>query len=132
MKGFFTNIEAATVGNNNFRHVLYTGQHTQLVLMSLDPNEDIGLETHANTDQFFRFESGKGKVIIDDAVYEVGSGDAVIVPAGAKHNVINSSDVDALRLYTLYSPPQHKDGIVRFSKANANAEPEEFDSLITE
>lgn len=132
MKGYFTNIEAATVGNNDFRRVLYTGKHAQLVLMSLDPNEDIGLETHFNTDQFFRFESGKGKVIIDDNVYEVGSGDAIIVPAGAKHNVINSSDVDVLRLYTLYAPPQHKDGIVRFSKAAANSEPEEFDGLTTE
>src|SRR5690606_23944422 len=113
MKGFFTNIEQATLDNNDFRRVLYTGKHAQLVLMSLAPNEEIGTEVHEDNDQFFRFEAGKGRVIIDDTTYEVGDGDAVIVPAGAKHNVVNLSATDNLKLYTLYSPPHHKDGIVR-------------------
>src|SRR5882757_6986654 len=119
MKGFFKNIEQATLENTDFRRVLYTGKHAQLVLMSLAPNEEIGLEVHADNDQFFRFESGKGEVIIDDIVYVVGDGDAVIVPAGAQHNVINRSASDRLNLYTLYSPAHHKDGTIRATKADA-------------
>lgn len=132
MKGFYTNIEQATVDNNNFRRVLYTGKHSQLVLMSLPVGEEIGLETHPTNDQFFRFETGKGRVIIDDTTYEVGSGDVIIVPAGSKHNVINTSELDELRLYTLYSPAHHKDGTVRTTKADAEAQPEKFDGVTTE
>jgi len=132
MKGFFANIERATLQNADFRRVLYTGKHTQLVLMSLAPNEEIGLEVHEDNDQFFRFETGKGAVTIDDTTYEIGDGDAIIVPAGAKHNVINLSDTDELNLYTLYSPPHHKDGIVRATKEAADTQPEEFDGVTTE
>ncbi len=132
MKGFFTSIERATLDNDDFRRVVYTGKHSQLVLMSLAPNEEIGLEVHPDTDQFFRFEAGNGKVLIDDTTYEVGGGDVIIVPAGAKHNVINLSATDKLKLYTLYSPAHHKDGIVRTTKEDANAQPEEFDGVTTE
>ncbi|MDD5414742.1 MAG: cupin domain-containing protein, partial [Smithellaceae bacterium] len=104
MKGFKTNIEKGTLENGNFRKVLYTGEHSQLVLMSLRPREEIGMEIHAENDQFFRFEAGQGKVIIDGNTYEVGDGVAVVVPAGAKHNIINVSDSEDLKLYTIYSP----------------------------
>jgi mannose-6-phosphate isomerase-like protein (cupin superfamily) len=132
MKGYFTDIEKETVANNDFRRVLYTGKHTQLVLMSLAPNEEIGMEIHKDNDQFFRFESGAGKVVIDDTTYQVKDGSAVIVPAGARHNVINTSDTESLNLYTLYSPPHHKDGIVRGTKAEAEANDEEFDGTTSE
>jgi len=132
MKGFKTNIEKDTLENRKFRKVLYTGIHSQLVLMSLRPKEDIGMETHTENDQFFRFEAGLGKVIIDGNVYEVGDGVAIIVPAGAKHNIINISDSKELKLYTIYSPPHHKDGIVRATKKEAEANDEEFDGKTTE
>ena len=132
MKGYFTDIEKETVDNNDFRRVLYTGKHTQLVLMSLAPNEEIGMVIHKDNDQFFRFESGAGKVVIDDTTYQVKDGSAVIVPAGARHNVINTSDTESLNLYTLYSPPHHKDGIVRATKAEAEANDEEFDGTTSE
>ena len=132
MKGFTTNIETATRTNANFRKVLYTGKHTQLVLMSLRPNEDIGMEVHPDNDQFFRFEKGQGKCRIDGNAYDVKDGDVVIVPAGAEHNVINTSSVDELKLYTLYSPAHHKDGIVRATKADAAQREAEFDGVTTE
>lgn len=132
MKGFNTNIEKATRGNTNFRQVLYTGKHSQLVLMSLRPNEEIGMETHPDNDQFFRFEKGKGKCIIDGHEYSVTDGDAVIVPAGAKHNILNISSTEDLKLYTIYSPAHHKDGIVRATKAEAVANEAEFDGVTTE
>jgi mannose-6-phosphate isomerase-like protein (cupin superfamily) len=132
MKGFKTNIEKDTLENRNFRKVLYTGKHSQLVLMSLRPKEEIGMETHAENDQFFRFEAGQGKVIIDGNEYEVGDGVAIIVPAGAKHNIINISDSKELKLYTIYSPAHHKDGIVRATKKEAEANEEEFDGKTTE
>lgn len=132
MKGFCTNIEEETLANSNFRRVIYTGKNTQLVLMCIVPNGEIGLETHADNDQFFRFEKGKGKVVIDDNEHEVVDGSAVIVPAGAKHNVINTSDIEELKLYTLYSPPHHKDGIVRGTREEAEANDEEFDGSTTE
>lgn len=100
--------------------------------MSLAPKEEIGLETHTDNDQFFRFESGTGKVIIDDSEYEVTDGDAVIVPSGAQHNVINISETEALKMYTLYSPAHHKEGIVRVTKAEAEADGPEFDGVTTE
>jgi len=132
MKGFKPNIEKDTLENRKFRKVLYTGKHSQLVLMSLRPKEEIGMETHTENDQFFRFESGQGKVIIDGNVYEVGDGVAIVVPAGAKHNIINVSDSKELKLYTIYSPAHHKDGIVRETKEEAEANDEEFDGKTTE
>ena len=132
MKGFKSNIEKATLSNDDFRRVLYTGRYSQLVLMSLKPGEEIGEEVHKTVDQFFRFEKGQGTVSIDEAKYKVTDGDAVIVPAGAKHNVINTSKRAALRLYTIYSPPEHQDGTVRKTKADALAKPEEFDGKTTE
>ena len=132
MKGFRGDIEKDTLENSKFRKVLYTGKHSQLVLMSLRPKEDIGMETHPENDQFFRFEAGQGRVIIDGNVYEVSDGVAIIVPAGAKHNVINMSDSKELKLYTIYSPSHHKDGIVRETKKEAEANDEEFDGKTTE
>lgn len=121
-----------TENNTNFRHVLYTGHHTQLVLMSLLVWEEIGEEVHTDTDQFFRFESGEGKVIIDGNEYSVKAWDAVIVPSGAKHNVMNTSTTENLKIYTLYSPPHHKDGIVRKTKEEASTNMLEFDGVTTE
>jgi mannose-6-phosphate isomerase-like protein (cupin superfamily) len=132
MKGFNTNIEKATLENNYFRKVLYSGKHSQLVLMSLKPKEEIGLEIHAENDQFFRFEKGQGKCIIDNNEYLVEDGSAIIVPAGAEHNIINISETDELKLYTIYSPAHHKDQIVRITKEEAEANDEEFDGKTTE
>jgi mannose-6-phosphate isomerase-like protein (cupin superfamily) len=132
MKGFKTDIEKDTLANKKFRKVLYTGKHSQLVLMSLRPKEEIGMETHLENDQFFRFEEGQGKVIIDGNVYEVGDGVAIVIPAGAKHNVINISGSKELKLYTLYSPAHHKDGIVRETKQEAEANEADFDGKTTE
>lgn len=132
MKGFTTNIEKDTLENGNFRKVLYSSKHSQLVLMSLKPNEEIGMEVHHENDQFFRFEKGQGKCIIDGNEYEVGDGSAVVVPAGAEHNVINTSDIEDLKLYTIYSPAHHKDGIVRATKQDAEANEADFDGITTE
>ena len=132
MKGFKSNVEKDTLGNSNFRRVLYTGKNSQLVLMSLRPGEEIGEEVHQTVDQFFRFEKGEGIVSIDGVKQKVGDGDAVIVPAGARHNVINTSKTADLKLYTIYSPPEHQDGTVRKTKADALAKPEEFDGKTTE
>ncbi|HBI25348.1 MAG: hypothetical protein UT41_C0001G0543 [Candidatus Wolfebacteria bacterium GW2011_GWC2_39_22] len=132
MKGFNANIEKETVENENFRRVLYTGKYCQLVLMSLKPNEDIGMEVHEENDQFFRFEQGSGKCIIDGNEYALTDGSAIIVPAGAEHNIINTSETEALKLYTIYSPAHHKDGIVRTTKEDAMANEAEFDGVTTE
>jgi mannose-6-phosphate isomerase-like protein (cupin superfamily) len=132
VKGFAENIEELTRANDKYRRVLYTGNFSQLVLMSLKPDEEIGLETHADNDQFFRIETGQGKVVIDDNEYVVEDGSAVLVPAGAKHNVINTSDTEKLKLYTIYSPPHHKDGIEFDKLAPAEASEEEFDGQTTE
>lgn len=131
-KGFVQNIENLTVENTDFRRVLYTAKHTQIVLMSLKPGEEIGLEAHMDNDQFFRFDAGVGKVLIDGNEYEVRNGFAVIVPAGAQHNIINTGETEELKLYTLYMPPHHKDGIVRHTKEEAVANEEEFDGVTTE
>ncbi len=130
-KGYKANIENLTEENNNFRKVLYTGEESQLVLMSLLPGEDIGSEVHSENDQFFRFEEGDGNVIINETEYSVSDGDAVVVPKGATHNVINIGD-KPLRFYTIYSPAHHKDGIVRETKEEAMAKEEEFDGVTTE
>ncbi len=131
MKGFKGNIEQLTLDNDNFRKVLYTAPHLQLVLMSLKVGEDIGLETHENIDQFFRFESGTGKCIIDNNEYHVADGDAIIVPAGAKHNVINTGTT-ALKMYTIYGPPNHQVGTIRKTKIDAERKDEVFDGMTTE
>jgi mannose-6-phosphate isomerase-like protein (cupin superfamily) len=132
MKGFFGNIEKDTLENENFRKVLYTAKHSQLVLMALKPSEEIGMEVHPDNDQFFRFEKGQGKCIIDGNEYAVGDGFAIVVPAGAEHNVINVSNTEELKLYTIYSPAHHKDGIVRATKEEASANEAEFDGTTTE
>lgn len=131
MKGFHANIEEETLKNENFRKVLYTGNHSQLVLMSLNVKEEIGMEVHEDNDQFFRFEKGEGKVIIDGNEYKIKDGDAIIVPAGAKHNVINTGK-EKLKLYTIYSPAHHKDGIIRKTKKEAMENEAEFDGNTTE
>lgn len=132
MKGYKGNIEDLTTQNTNFREVLYTAKHCQLVLMSLKPNEEIGMEVHNENDQFFRFEAGTGKVIIDGNEYDVKDGDAIIVPTGAQHNVINTSDSNDLKLYTIYSPAHHQDGVIRATKEEAEANGPEFDGKTTE
>ena len=132
MKGFNGNIEKETLENEHFRKVLYTAKHSQLVLMSLRPNEDIGMEVHPDNDQFFRFERGSGKCIIDGNEYMVSDGVAIVVPAGAEHNVVNMSGTDDLKLYTIYSPAHHKDGVVRATKEEAEADSPEFDGMTTE
>ena len=132
MKGFADNIEKLTLENENFRRVLYTAKHSQLVLMCLQPGEEIGLETHTDNDQFFRFEKGEGTCLIDDNEYTVKDGMAVIVPAGARHNVINISTSEKLKFYTIYSPAHHKDGIVRATKQEAEVSGPEFDGVTTE
>ncbi|MES2985520.1 MAG: cupin domain-containing protein [Patescibacteria group bacterium] len=131
-KGFHTNIEKDTIENSNFRKVLYTAKHMQLVLMSLKPNEDIGSEVHPDNDQFFRFDKGEGKVIVGETEYLVKDGDTVIVPAGTEHNVINTSSDEDLKLYTIYTPSHHKDGIVRATKQEAMDNEEDFDGVTTE
>ncbi len=132
-KGYKDNIEKLTTENTNFRKVLYTGEQSQLVLMSLLPGEEIGFEVHPDNDQFFRFEEGNGDVIINETTYSVTDGDAVIVPKGARHNVVNTGGV-SLKLYTIYSPAHHKDGVVRATKAEAEApgSEEDFDGITTE
>jgi len=132
MKGFHANIEKDTLENPNFRKVLYTSKHSQLVLMSLKPNEEIGMEVHPDNDQFFRIEKGQGKCVIDGNEYEIADGSAIVVPAGAQHNVINVSATDDLKLYTIYSPAHHKDGIVRATKEEAAANEAEFEGQTTE
>jgi mannose-6-phosphate isomerase-like protein (cupin superfamily) len=132
MKGFNADIEKSTLENNKFRKVLYTGKYCQLVLMSLKPKEEIGMEVHEHNDQFFRFEQGEGKCIIDGNEYALKDGSAIIVPAGAKHNIINTSGTEELKLYTIYSPPHHQDKIVRSTKAEAEANEAEFDGVTTE
>ncbi len=132
MKGFNANIENATLANTNFRQVLYTAKHCQLVLMRLLPNEEIGMEVHTDNDQFFRFEAGEGKAIIDGNEYVLGNGSVIIVPAGSQHNIINTSATDDLKLYTIYSPAHHQDKVVRATKAEAEADSPEFDGQTTE
>jgi mannose-6-phosphate isomerase-like protein (cupin superfamily) len=131
MKGYKGNIEAETLENNNFRKVLYTGKNLQLVLMSLKVGEEIGEEIHQNNDQFFRFESGAGKCTIDENIYHVKEGDVIVVPAGAKHNVINTSS-KPFKMYTIYGPPNHQDKILRETKEEADRKDEKFDGVTTE
>ena len=129
MKGYINNIEQETLNNNNYRKVIYTAKHSQLVLMNIQPNEEIGEEIHEESDQFFRFEQGEGKVIIDGVEHAVSDGSAVVIPSGAKHNVINTGDKE-LKAYTIYSPAHHKDGTIHHTKADEVEE--SFDGVTTE
>lgn len=131
MKGYVADIENLTQKNENFRQVLYTGAHLQLVLMALKPGQDIGTETHKTHDQFFRIEKGKGSAVIDGVTHKVTDGDCVIVPAGAVHNLTNTSE-KPLHIYTLYAPPNHIDHLVQKKKADAEASHEVFDGEATE
>ena len=132
MKGYKDSIEKLTLENPNFRKVLYTSKHSQLVLMSLKPKEEIGMEAHNENDQFFRIEKGNGKCIIDGNEYDITDGSAIVVPVGAEHNIINVSETEDLKLYTIYSPAHHKDGVVRATKAEAEENSPEFDGSTTE
>lgn len=121
MAGYLTDIEKRTLDNTKFREVLFTGPHVQLVLMALKPGEDIGLETHDDVDQFIRVEAGHGTALLDGKEYVLQDGAAVVIPAGTKHNIINGSRTEALKLYTIYSPPEHPDGTIHMTKADAEA-----------
>ena len=125
MTGYLQNIEELTLKNEYFRQVLFTGQHAQLVVMSLRPSEDIGMEVHEIVDQFLRVETGEGKVIMNGEEHVIKDGDAFVVPAGTKHNVLNTSSEKPLKLYTVYSPPHHKDGTVHKTKQAAEADKED-------
>ena len=131
MKGFADDIEKLTLENDDFRRVLYTGKNIQLVLMTIQPGEDIGEEVHEDRDQFFRFEAGSGEVLIDGVANRVKADHGVIVPAGARHNVVNTGS-EPLRLYTIYGPPEHLEGTVEKTRADADASHEHFDGRTTE
>ena len=128
MKGYITNIEQATKENTDYRRVLYTAKHSQLVLMNVRPGEEIGEEVH-EVDQFIRFETGAARVTLDGVAHEAKADDAVVIPAGTRHNVVNTGSED-LKLYTVYSPPEHKDGTVEATKADEHEE--HFDGKTTE
>ena len=121
MAGYVTNIEKKTLGNTNFREVLFTGPHSQLVVMAIGPGEEIGLETHDDVDQFIRVEAGQGMAILDGKEHPLEDGSAVVVPAGTRHNIVNRSASEPLKLYSIYSPPEHPDGTVHKTKAEAEA-----------
>ena len=131
MKGYVTDIENATLENTDFRRVLYTGKNSQLVLMSLRPNEEIGEEVHT-LDQFIRVEAGDGFAVLDGVKHPITDGTAIVIPAGTKHNVVNDSASGELKLYTVYSPPEHRDGTIHKTKADALAHEEHFDGKTTE
>jgi mannose-6-phosphate isomerase-like protein (cupin superfamily) len=130
MKGYVKNIEGLAIMNSEFRQVLYTARNCQLVLMALKPKEDIGAEVH-KLDQFFRIEEGSGEAVLDGVTTEVSAGFAVLVPVGTRHNIINTGDVP-MKLYTLYAPPNHRDGIIHHTRADAEADNEHFDGNTTE
>ena len=131
MKGYIINIEKASLENEYFRNVLYTAKNSQLVVMSLKPMEEIGSEVHG-LDQFIRVESGTGKTILNGVEHEIADGYAVVVPAGVEHNIINTSSSKAMKLYTVYSPPNHKQGTVHATKQDAESQEEHFDGTTTE
>jgi len=130
MKGFVQNIEGLAVKNNQFRQVLYTAKNSQLVLMSLNPHEDIGAEIH-KVDQFFRVEEGSGEAVLNGARTPIQAGFAVLVPAGVNHNIVNTGTVP-LKLYTLYAPPNHRDGVIHATRADAEGDTEHFNGKTTE
>jgi mannose-6-phosphate isomerase-like protein (cupin superfamily) len=130
MKGFVQDIEAIATGNDNFRRVLYTARNCQVVVMALKPQEEIGAEVH-KLDQFFRVEAGRGVAVLDGVRTPIQAGYAVVVPAGARHNIINTG-TEPLKLYTIYAPPNHRDGVVHRTRADAEADTEHFDGKTTE
>jgi mannose-6-phosphate isomerase-like protein (cupin superfamily) len=130
MKGYIQNIEVITDDNKEFRRVLYTAQHCQLVVMALKPKEEIGMEIH-KLDQFFRVEQGTGEAVLDGVTTAIEAGYAVLVPAGTKHNIVNTGTAP-MKLYTIYSPPNHRDGVVHHTRADAVADTEKFDGKTTE
>jgi mannose-6-phosphate isomerase-like protein (cupin superfamily) len=130
MKGFVQDIERLAVKNDDFRRVLYTAKHCQLVVMALKPREEIGMEVH-KLDQFFRVEEGTGEAVLDDVRAAIGAGFAIVVPAGTKHNIINTGTVP-MKLYTLYAPPNHRDGVVHHTRHEAEADNEHFNGKTTE
>lgn len=132
MKGYVINIEKDTLENDMFRRVLYTAPNSQLVLMSIPPGGEIGEEVHNELDQFIRCEAGEGRAILNGEEYEIGDGFAIVVPAGARHNVVNTSSDSPLKLYTVYSPPEHRDGVVHETKEAADVDDEHFDGTTTE
>lgn len=132
MKGFVTNIEQVTLENEDFRRVLYTAERSQLVVMSIPVGEDIGEEVHEDVDQFIRIEKGEARSVLDGVERELTDGSVVIIPAGVRHNIINTSVSDALKVYTLYSPPHHKDAIVHATKADAAKDDEHFAGATTD
>lgn len=131
MKGYITNIEKATVEGSDFRRVLYTAKNSQLVLMALRPGEEIGLETHT-LDQFIRLEAGEGKAILDGVEHPIAANDAIVIPAGTAHNIVNASATEWLKLYTIYSPPEHRNGVVHATKADAERDDEHFNGATSE
>jgi len=131
MKGYVENIEQKTLANEYFREVLYTDERLQLVVMSLLPNEDIGEEVHG-LDQFIRIEKGEGKAVLDGVEHAIGDGSAVVIPKGTRHNIINTSSTESLKLYTLYAPPDHKDHLIHKTKADALANDAPFDGVTSE
>jgi len=131
MKGYVVDIEKATKENKNFRKVLYTAKNSQLVVMSLKPGEEIGEEVH-ELDQFIRIEKGKGKAVLDAVEHKIKDDYAIVIPAGARHNIINTSKDEEMKLYTIYSPPEHRDGVIHKTKADAMADDEHFDGKTTE
>ena len=132
MLGYHSDIEQDSIDNINFRNVVYTGANLQLVLMTLNPKEDIGLEVHPENDQFFRIEQGQGVCLIDGHEYELSDGSAIVVPAGAEHNIVNTSESEDLKLYTIYAPPHHKADITRATKEEAEQNEADFDGQTTE
>lgn len=132
MKGFVTNIEQEALENEDFRRVLYTAKNCQLVLMSLPAGTDIGEEVHEEGDQFIRVEEGEGQSILDGVERDLSDGSVIIIPAGVRHNIKNTSTSDALKLYTLYAPPHHKDATVHHTKADAEKDTESFDGQTTD
>lgn len=130
MKGYVENIEQSALQNENFRKVLYTDKNTQLVIMALKPGEEIGEEVH-DVDQFLRVEQGGGSAVLAGVPHKIADGSVIVVPAGTKHNIINSSD-GPMKLYTLYMPPHHRDGVVHRTKADAEKDEEHFDGVTTE
>ncbi|MGB9714894.1 MAG: cupin domain-containing protein [Thermodesulfovibrionales bacterium] len=131
MKGYVVDIEKETKENKYFRKVIYTAKNSQLVVMCLKPGEEIGEEVH-ELDQFIRIEKGKGKAVLDGVEHKIKDDYAIVIPAGTKHNIINTSKDDELKLYTIYSPPQHRDGVIHKTKADAMADDEHFDGKTTE
>jgi mannose-6-phosphate isomerase-like protein (cupin superfamily) len=131
MKGYVVDIEEVTKENKNFRKVLYTAKNSQLVLMSLRPGEEIGEEVH-DLDQFIRIEKGKGKAVLDAVEHKIKDDYAIVIPAGTRHNIINTSKDEEMKLYTIYSPPEHRDGVIHKTKADALADNEHFDGRTTE